>query len=263
MLRPDVFPGFDAARLGSVSGLPQDIRVVLLDIEGTTTPISFVHERLFSYAREHLDEYLARNFSTPVVQDAVRRLAAEHAADKSDPAVPGWRGASPDATRASVSAYARWLMERDRKSPGLKLLQGVVWEEGYRAGKLRGEVFDDVPAAMRRWHDAGLLLAIYSSGSQLAQRRLFASTQYGDLTPLISGFFDTAVGPKIDPDSYRQIAAALTTETRSIIFLSDVAAELAAARAAGCETRLCVRPGNAPQTEADRFIQIRSFQELQ
>lgn len=244
-----------------MSALPPGIRVVLLDIEGTTTPISFVHG-LFSYARAHLDRYLSRQFETPVVQDATRRLAAEYDADRTDPTLPPWRDSSAADVRESVAGYARWLMDRDRKSPGLKQLQGIVWEEGYRAGQLKGEVFDDVPGAIRRWRDAGLTVAIYSSGSQLAQRRLFGSTPHGDLTPLISGFFDTAVGPKIDPASYGHIAAALTCETRQILFLSDVVAELTAARAAGCDTRLCIRPGNAAQAGAEQYRAVWSFEEL-
>jgi enolase-phosphatase E1 len=245
-----------------VTGTPEGVRVILLDIEGTTTPIAFVHTRLFSYARERLGRYLDAHFLDATVQDAVRRLASERAEER-EPAAPVWRDTSPDALRASVTAYALWLMDRDRKSPGLKLLQGVIWEEGYDAGELRGEVFGDVVPSIARWRARGIKVAIYSSGSELAQRRLFESTASGDLTSSISGFFDTRVGPKVQPDSYRHIAAALNVPAGSVLFVSDVTAELAAAREAGCATRLCVRPGNAPQPDASEFVTIKSFDELQ
>jgi len=245
-----------------VSTAPEGVRVILLDIEGTTTPIAFVHARLFSYARERLGRYLDAHFLDATVQEVVRRLASERAEER-DTAAPIWRDTSPDTLRASVTAYALWLMERDRKSPGLKLLQGVIWEEGYDAGELRGEVFADVVPAIARWRASGLRVAIYSSGSELAQRRLFESTASGDLTSSISGFFDTRVGPKVQADSYRHIAAALDVPTASVLFISDVTAELAAAREAGCATRLCVRPGNVPQPDASQFVTIENFDGLQ
>lgn len=238
------------------------IRVILLDIEGTTTPMAFVHTRLFTYAREHLDRFLVRHLDSPDVQEAVRRLRHEHAADADETGVPAWREGTAADLGATVASYTRWLMALDRKSPGLKRLQGLIWEEGYQAGELHGEVFEDVPRAIARWCDAGLRVAIYSSGSELAQRRLFQSTLAGDLTPRLSGFFDTAVGPKGQADSYRHIASALGCATSEILFVSDVTAELAAAREAGCATRLCARPGNPPQPDAGRFEQITSFDEL-
>ena len=238
------------------------VRVILLDIEGTTTPIAFVHQHLFSHAREHVDPYLLDHFDTPVVQDVIRRLAAEHQADQSADSLPPWRDSTREELRASVSAYVRWLMDRDRKSPGLKLLQGVIWENGYRAGELHGEVYDDVPRAVERWRGEGIEVAIYSSGSELAQRLLFASTRYGDFTPLMAGFFDTGVGVKTAADSYRHIAKALGRPTNELLFVSDVTAELAAAAEAGCAVRLCVRPGNIPQPDAASYQQIQSFDEL-
>jgi enolase-phosphatase E1 len=242
-----------------VTAAPGGIRVILLDIEGTTTPMAFVHTTLFTYARANLDLFLARHFDSPEVQEAIRLLQREHAADADAIGVPAWRDDTATSQRTSLAAYARWLMERDRKSPGLKLLQGLIWEEGYEAGALHGEVFDDVPRAIARWRDAGLRVAIYSSGSELAQRRLFQSTAAGDLTPLLSGFFDTGVGAKVQADSYRHIASALRCATSEILFVSDVTAELAAAREAGCATRLCARPGNPPQRDAGSFEQISSF----
>lgn len=240
----------------------EGIRVILLDIEGTTTPVAFVHDRLFTYAREHLDRYLAANLSTPAVQAIVRQLTAEYDRDRGAADLPAWRGDTQDATSDSVAAYVRWLMDRDRKSPGLKSLQGLIWQAGYQAGAIHGEVFDDVPRAMARWREAGVRLAIYSSGSELAQRLLFASTRYGDLTPLITAFFDTAVGAKTASTSYRRIARALARPTSELLFISDVSAELTAAAEAGCQVRLCVRPGPAPSPNGDRFVRIWSFDDV-
>lgn len=240
----------------------EGVRSILLDIEGTTTPIAFVHARLFAHAREHLDRYLAATQATPATQSIIRQLAAEHRADRASSDVPAWRNDTPTNERDSTAAYVRWLMARDRKSPGLKSLQGLIWQAGYEAGALRGEVFDDVPRAMTRWREAGIAVAIYSSGSALAQRLLFGSTTFGDLTPLITAFFDTAVGAKIEADSYRRIAAALSCPTNALLFISDVSAELSAAAAAGCQVRLCVRPGNAPHADGHGFAMIRSFDEV-
>lgn len=228
-------------------------RVVLLDIEGTTTPIAFVHQRLFPYARRQLQPYLTEHAGDAVVIDATNRLRGERAADRDTTGVPPWSDASPASTRASVIAYAHWLMDLDRKSPGLKQLQGAIWDAGYSAGVLHGELFDDVPRAFARWQRAGVVIAIYSSGSELAQRRLFGSTAAGDLTGAIRAFFDTAVGPKTSAASYREIARRLQVASSDILFVSDITRELAAARDAGCDVRLCLRPGNAPQPGAGSF----------
>ncbi len=153
--------------------------------------------------------------------------------------------------------YARWLMEQDRKSPGLKLLQGLIWEGGYADGSLRGEVYPDVPPALERWQDQGLTVAIYSSGSVLAQRLIFSTTAQGDLTRFIDQHFDTAVGPKGDAGSYERIASVMSILAKSILFISDVVAELDAARTAGMQALLCVR--GADNASGDF---VRSFDEV-
>ncbi len=234
------------------------IRVVLLDIEGTTTPIAFVHETLFPYARERVRAFLATHGDDLDVRRARDLLVAEHAIDLERDAPPL---ASPKSIDALV-AYVDWLMDRDRKSPGLKLLQGEIWEEGYRSGELRGLVFDDVAPAIRRWHAAGLRVAIYSSGSELAQRRLFESTAHGDLTPLLSGFFDTRVGAKVESASYPRIASALGVTPSTMLFVSDVTRELAAAREAGLQVVLSLRPGNGTQADQTLYDNVASFDEL-
>jgi enolase-phosphatase E1 len=239
------------------------VRAVLLDIEGTTTPIAFVHGVLFPYARAHLRDYLRRAWSAESTREAIDKLAAEHLADVAAGEDLAPFAADAGATPDSVAPYVEWLMDRDRKSPGLKLLQGEIWEAGYQAGELRGQVYDDVPRAIRRWRDAGLDVAIYSSGSVQAQRRLFASAEHGDLTPMLSGFFDTGVGGKLEPASYARIAIALRRVAFEVLFVSDVAGELAAARAADLQAVLSIRPGNPPQPRADQFDAIASFDEIE
>ena len=239
------------------------MKIVLLDIEGTTTPVAFVYEVLFPFAWRRMAAYLGQHWNEYDVLDIRARFALEHS--KEDPS-PGF----DITTLAGAAGYAAWLMERDRKSPGLKFLQGLIWNDGYREGALKGDVFPDVPFAIERWHRAGTVVAIYSSGSVLAQRLLFASTQAGDLTDKISGFFDTTVGPKTDPASYTRIAAALDGYPADVTFISDAPAELDAAAQAGCRTILCVRPGNAPadpapghsRTGAPAHPVVHAFDEL-
>jgi enolase-phosphatase E1 len=234
------------------------VSAVLLDIEGTTTPLAFVHETLFPFAREHMPEFLRERWDTPELRVVEAALEQEHAQDvDAGRQPPVW-----DATRESMQAYAMWLMDRDRKSPGLKTLQGWMWERGYRAGLLKSELFPDTAPAIRRWRAADLDVAIYSSGSALAQRLLFGHTADGDLTPLLAGFFDTAVGAKQSPGSYARIAAALGRAPHAIMFVSDVAAELHAAKSAGLQTVLSIRPGNPAQPDAVQFDAIRSLDEL-
>jgi 2,3-diketo-5-methylthio-1-phosphopentane phosphatase len=247
--------------IGSQTG--RAVRVVLLDIEGTTTPMTFVHDVLFPFARTSLPGWCRSNAGSDRYRQVLRRLSEEHVADRrADDPVPDWRDATPDEADRSLQAYVLWLMLRDRKTTGLKLLQGLIWEEGYRSGALRGEVYSDVPVAMRRWRRSGIAPAIYSSGSELAQRRLFGSTIYGDLTTLIAGFFDTTVGPKQSPSSYGEVASRLAVEPAEILFVSDVTQELSAARAAGCGTVLSLRPGNRPQPDAEAYPHIRTFDEI-
>ncbi len=234
------------------------VRAILLDIEGTTTPLAFVYDVLFPFARAHLREYLQEHAGSEVVRDALDRLREEWRADvaaRQDP--PEW---ADDALVPAV-AYLEWLMDRDLKSPALKLLQGYVWEGGYRSGVLKGLVFPDVRPAFERWRGVPVTIAIYSSGSVLAQRLLFGATPDGDLTPFISGFFDTGAGKKTSPESYRRIAGALGHAAAEVLFVSDVPAELDAARSAGCQVLLAERPGNRAVTASDAET-INSFDEI-
>ena len=241
--------------------IERGIRAVVLDIEGTTTPMAFVHEVLFPYARTHLAGFLRDPAHAALLQELTAQFAAEHGAEPDAEKAPPWQQDTPDEQLNSVIVYAGWLMDRDRKSPALKTLQGHIWDVGYRAGQLRGAVFPDVPIALKRWHADGLILGIYSSGSVMAQRLIFSMTDEGDLTPFISHFFDTAVGPKRSTASYARIAAELTQEPAHILFISDVAEELDAARAAGWQVALAVRPDHfAPNPSG--YEQVESFDAL-
>ncbi|HUD55991.1 MAG TPA: acireductone synthase [Terracidiphilus sp.] len=221
-------------------------RVYLLDLEGTVAPISLVSEQLFPYARAHVAAFLKQNLGLPEVQNDLKLLAAENRAEQSED--------SPTfgieiRNELHARAYLLWLMDRDRKSTALKSLQGKIWKAGFEGGALKGTLFADVPEAFAHWASQGKV-AIYSSGSVEAQQLLFRHSTYGDLTPLISSYFDTRTGAKLDSASYAAIAAELSVDSAEVIFFSDVVRELDAARAAGCSTRLVVREGNAPVEDA-------------
>ena len=223
------------------------MKSILLDIEGTTTPIDFVHEVLFSFARSKMPGYVAANFES--LAPEIEQLIVEHEKDL------GYTDHFDPASTKSVAKYLAFLIDEDRKSTPLKSIQGKIWKEGYDSGKLKSVVFEDVPRAFERLKDAGMTIAIFSSGSVLAQELLFHYTDHGDLTPFISTYFDTNTGAKRDPQSYASIAAELDTSPGEILFVSDVVAELDAARDAGVPTALAVRPGNVP-IETDVSYQI-------
>ena len=238
------------------------ISTVLLDIEGTTTPIDFVYKTLFPYARARSEEFIARHRADEAVRAIIAKLFDEHAKEESPDVPPlGRPSDSVEEQAEAVAAYLRWLIDHDRKVTPLKTLQGLIWEEGYRGGELKGEVFPDVAPNLRRWRGEGKTVCIYSSGSVLAQKLLFAHTGQGDLTEFIQDFFDTNVGHKTEPESYTKIAAALGRRPSEALFISDVTAELDAARAAGFQTLLCVRPGNHPQPSPSAHARVHTFDE--
>ncbi len=232
--------------------LPTGTRGVLLDVEGTTTPIDFVTGTLFPYAaRAIANGYLTHAAANEEVRASLELLATEYAREEAGES----REPFGDGT-----AYAFALMRSDRKSTALKKLQGLIWQEGYERGELRGEVFPDVPPALAAWSAAGARIRIFSSGSVLAQKLLFSTTPQGDLCRFFEGHHDTTTGAKNLPTSYTTIAAAMGLPTSAILFLSDSLAELTAASAAGLQVRLCVRPGNPP-VAAHPFATVWSFGE--
>lgn len=243
------------------------IEVVILDIEGTTTPITFVHDVLFPYARARVRAYLddtAR--SDAEVRQIVEDLRLELPASGFQPPADGTNpdsgsrelGAGSEKLEADVVSYIYWLMDRDRKSRPLKALQGRIWEQGYATGALEGEVYPDVRDAFVRWAAAGIRIGIFSSGSVLAQQLLFAHSTAGDLSSFLSSYFDTRVGAKTEAESYSRMSTALAVPPSSVLFVSDVAGELDAARAAGLHTRLCVRPPVLPPAASSHAI-VESF----
>jgi enolase-phosphatase E1 len=223
------------------------IRAVLTDIEGTTSSLSFVKDVLFPYARARIGDFVREQRDDP----EVARLLDDARAEAGDPAMD---------LEAVIAALTRWIDE-DRKVTPLKALQGLIWEAGYRDGDFQGHLYPDAAEALRRWHAAGLALYVYSSGSVHAQRLLFGHTPAGDLTPLFSGWFDTRVGAKGDPESYRRIAAETGLPPPSVLFLSDVTAELDAARAAGMATVRLVR--DAQPDPAAAHPEVRTFSAIE
>lgn len=232
-------------------------KLFLLDVEGTIAPISLVYDQLFPYARAHFQEFLQQHGSDPGVINDLKLLAEENA-DETDPTAP--RFSTPEYWDEAIP-YLNWLMDRDRKSTALKSLQGRIWKGGFECDELKGTLFDDVPPALERWSSAAHV-AIYSSGSVAAQMLLFRHSTFGDLTPLIAGYFDTRTGPKTEKRSYESIANAMDCEPGEIMFFSDVVRELDPARDAGCHTRLVMREGNAHVADAHGHRRIKSFKVL-
>jgi len=228
-------------------------RGILLDIEGTTTPISFVYEVLFPFARKELHAACVQTMN-PEIEKAIETLKKEWDAEP-------WIVKEGLGSFGVGSEYAAYLMDQDYKSTGLKMLQGLIWEEGYREGLLKGVVFEDVPPAFKRWTEGGKRIRIYSSGSVLAQKLLFGFSDHGDLTPFIEGYHDTTTGPKKESASYSKIASAYDLPPGEILFLSDNLEELEAAREAGMKTGLAVRPGNARVPAHDHAV-VPSFDKI-
>lgn len=221
------------------------IRVILTDIEGTTSSLSFVHDVLFPYAAEHIGQFVMDRQVDPEVREQLEQVAARSGVSAND--LPGL-----------IEVLETWIRE-DRKETPLKALQGMLWEQGYQQGAFRGHVYPDAAEALRRWHDRGLRLYVYSSGSVKAQKLIFGHSDQGDLTPFFSDYFDTRVGGKRDPESYRAILDQIGMEPHTVLFLSDVEAELEAAESAGLRTAWLVRDGDLPQS--NRPV-MRDFNEV-
>jgi enolase-phosphatase E1 len=211
--------------------------VILTDIEGTTSSISFVKDVLFPYARRELPRFVREHGHDPEVRRWLDLVAAENGGICSDDVI--------------TETLQGWI-DQDRKHTALKALQGMLWREGYERGDYRGHIYGDAAQALRDWHEAGHRLAVFSSGSVGAQKLLFAHSEAGDLTPLFSAFFDTEMGHKRDADSYRLIADALDRRPEDVVFLSDVVEELDAARDAGMRTVLLDRREDYPQQRDER-----------
>ncbi|TWT32016.1 acireductone synthase [Blastopirellula retiformator] len=235
-------------------------RGLLLDIEGTTASVAFVYDVMFPFVRRELDAYLESAWGTPELELVLRYIAQDAGSDS----FAEWTqdDATEEAKRQRVSAEMTRLMDDDVKATGLKQLQGLIWKAGFDSGELVAAVFDDVPDALERWNAAGKDVRIYSSGSVAAQKMFFEHTNHGNLLPMFQGHYDTTTGPKKEAQSYRTIAGDFDFEPSQILFLSDVVAELDAAREAGMRTGLCYRPGNAPVENANGHTAIESFDQI-
>ncbi|MCQ4307834.1 acireductone synthase [Pseudomonas stutzeri] len=217
------------------------IKAILTDIEGTTSAVSFVFDVLFPYAREHLPAFVRKQAAEPTVAAQIEAVRSE--------------SGEPEAGVERVVEILQEWIAVDRKATSLKALQGMVWAEGYRAGQLKGHVYPDAVDALRRWHEQGYALYVYSSGSIQAQKLIFGCAEAGDLTPLFSGYFDTGSGHKREVESYRRIADSIGLPAEEILFLSDVLEELDAARQAGMHTCGLAREGG----ELTGHETLRSF----
>jgi enolase-phosphatase E1 len=228
---------------------------ILLDIEGTTTSVEYVFSVLFPFAQDNVEAFLQNHHDSPSVKADLQLLRQEYEADRTQGiSIPEW----DDNITTGVVPYIRYLIKVDRKSTGLKSLQGKIWEQGYRDGTLRSHIFSDVKPAFERWTKAGKQLFIFSSGSVLAQQLLFRHTEVGDLTGFLSGYFDTTTGAKKEADSYRKIAQTIGLPPESILFISDVTDELRAAQSAAMQTLLSVRPDNH-SSDSQGFEVVTSF----
>jgi enolase-phosphatase E1 len=230
---------------------------VILDIEGTTTPIQFVHDVLFPYARARMAGFFAQHAVEPWMDLTLHRLAEESAGDAAEGAP---RVVEHDP--ASAPAYLLWQMDRDRKATTLKAIQGQIWDVGYAAGELKGPVWPDVVALLDALAAAQIPAYIYSSGSIAAQKLIFGHSDHGDLRDRLSGYFDTTTGPKKEAASYLAIAEAIAQPPARCIFATDNPDEARAASQAGMCVMLMVRPGNAPLPDDAPTPRYTSFAPL-
>lgn len=223
------------------------IQWILTDIEGTTTEVSFVYDILFPYFRTHMDQWRMVD-SDPMndVLEQTRVLVLEE------------QSINLTSKEALFDQLRQWSIE-DRKVTPLKTFQGMVWEQGFKSGAIKGHMYPDVKPALQRWLDDGLKLAIFSSGSIAAQKQLFGFSIEGDLTPYFSAYFDTTTGMKRDEQTYQLIVQQLNTPANNVLFLSDIHQELEAAHAAGLRTVQLVRPG----TQANWSWCVADFSEIQ
>lgn len=244
------------------------VKAIIFDIEGTMTPITFVKDKLFPYARDNVEKYLTEKFEdAETIKDvtALRELAKKDKEAKKDGSVeiPDADAGKEAVIKAAV-ANVRWQMDKDCKSTELKQLQGHIWRQAYESGDVRGEVFEDVPPMLRMLSEEGFALYVYSSGSIEAQKLLFANTSEGDITDVFTNYFDTTIGPKNDCESYKKIAAEIKVPADEILFLTDIPEEAEAAVTANFRSALVIRPGNADLTDEhlQNFACIEQFDEL-
>ncbi len=246
--------------------MPFSGRGILLDIEGTTSSVSFVYDVMFPYVRKHLTFEVFANWEEPEYVDAFHAIAKDAGHESLDTWLKTKNLTRDNPLRAAeiVCQEVTRLMDADVKATGLKQLQGLIWKNGFESGELQAHVYSDVAPALIAWKAAGQDVRIYSSGSVQAQLLFFGHTIAGNLLHQFSGHYDTTIGGKKESDSYRKIAEAYALAPGEILFLSDIVAELDAARAAGLQTALVLREGNAtgqtssgePHPQIENFAQV-------
>ncbi|CAL4988231.1 unnamed protein product [Urochloa decumbens] len=249
----------------------EQLKCVVLDIEGTTTPISFVTDVMFPYARDNVRKHLLSTFYSQETKEDIKLLRIQIEDDLRN----GTFGAVPvppdeagkEEVINSLVSNVESMIKADRKISSLKQLQlsvqGHIWRTGFERKEIQGVVFEDVPEALKSWHSSNIKVYIYSSGSREAQRLMFGNTMYGDLRPFLCGYFDTTIGNKRETRSYFEIAQSLGVDNPSqVLFITDVFQEAIAAKNAGFEVVISTRPGNAPVPEDHGFLTIQSFNEV-
>lgn len=243
------------------------VKAIIFDVEGTTTPISYVKDKLYTYARNEVERYLTEKWEdAETIKDvtALRELAKKDKEEGVDGVVEIPDDATKEKTLKATVDNVRWQMDKDRKTSELKQLQGHIWKEGYASGELKGEVFEDVPPMLRMLSEEGFTLYVFSSGSVESQKLLFANTQEGDMTDVFTDYFDLTTGSKTDAESYKKIAEQVRIPAEEILFLTDLPEEAEAAVSAGLRAALVIRPGNADLTDEhlQNFACIEQFDEL-
>lgn len=236
---------------------------LLLDIEGTTCPVSFVADTLFPYAAARLERFIEDPANAATVGPLLNAVIQAWRDDGDPEARALWqqRAAAAQAAKVDLARYLKLLIAQDRKLTALKDLQGLIWRAGYADGDLEAPLFSDVPPSLNRWSQAGLVLAVYSSGSVAAQRLLYSHSDSGDLSGLFSHWFDTRSGAKQEPTSYRAIAAAMGVSPPRLLFISDSRRECEAARDSGLQVLFSLRPGN-PEQDPGGFATISDYNAL-
>lgn len=233
-------------------------KVILLDIEGTTASVDFVHDVMFPFVTRNLSSFLDATWGQAETSAACERIAI----DAGHESLAAWETKSGRGGRELVEQQIAELMRGDVKATGLKAMQGLVWQAGFDSGELVAPIYEDVLPELQRWKAAGIDIRIYSSGSIAAQKLFFGHTQHGDVLAYFSGHYDTTIGGKKDSVSYQKIASDIGVEPAEVLFVSDLEGELEAAQAAGVQVAAAIRPGNKPLSESATFPRISSFAEI-
>ncbi|EEB17075.1 enolase-phosphatase E-1, putative [Pediculus humanus corporis] len=237
---------------------------ILLDIEGTTTPISFVKDVLFPYVRENLKSYVDSHWNDEEFAEDLKALKQQAKKDEEDKVENLCLIEDGEKEKETLIKNVLWQMDLDRKTTALKQLQGHIWREGYEKGKLKGIVYNDVSQMLKKWCENDKKLYIYSSGSVEAQKLLFKNSESGDLETYLNGHFDTEIGPKTEASSYVSIAKAVGLDCNQILFLTDSIKEAVAADKAGMQVNVVVREGNVPLTDDEKkaFTVVSNFNDI-